>query len=260
MTSLAKITHAVSELGSGRFFVEGSIDGHQATFHLDTGSVFTSVERTDQTEPYPVTGSRTSTGAAGVPREDELITIGQLLLGERVLSDHQVVRCPAGPEHCNRVGMDALGADRLMFDFPSGRMAFDPDLAPETTGFPLRRLVGGIPGVEASIKEAAVEAAWDTGAELTTVDEQFVERNPDCFDFIQSIEGADSTGTPISFGLYQMKEIRIGDRVFADAHAIAMDFSALRGRFEGLELVVGFNLMRGHTWHFDLQRLKWGSS
>ena len=253
----ARITETHAELDSGRFYVQGLIDGEPESFQLDSGSTYTSVAFSDFTARYPTSGSRRRTGAAGASRVDDLITIAQLRIGEREILDHPVVRYPKGSESESRVGMDALAARRLCFDFKSGVLRFNPH-ASETLDHKLTRLAGGVLGMNASVGDLRMEAAWDTGAELTVVDTALVQHHPDLFRFVEDVQGEDSTETRLPFRVHRAMRIMLGDHEFDEPVVLAMDLELLRRRLGNLQLVVGFNLMRNLAWSFDVESGRWG--
>jgi hypothetical protein len=102
-------------------------------------------------------------------------------------------------------------------------------------------------------------AVWDTGAELTAVDQNFVAANPELFTAGLVIGNVvDGNYQAVAARLWTMKELTIGRRVFRNVRVVAVDFSTIhQGTAPDVHLVIGFNVIRHADWYFDHANRRW---
>lgn len=112
--------------------------------------------------------------------------------------------------------------------------------------------------IAAAYETDSPDPFWDTGAGLSVVDRDFVERNPGGFTFVSDVTGRDVTGTPISIKLYRMDSLEVNGVLLPESHVLAMDF-AFRGDYFGpdVQMVLGLNHMTVMKWYFDLPARRW---
>lgn len=245
------------ELGSARFQVAVEIDEKSELLQIDTGCTYTSLQFNTTSSKYAVVGSRERTSASGKPKTSELIEIAKLQIGPVIKSNFRVVRCEHGSSEISRLGMDALMAPDLTFDLKSMKLFMANDGA-STEKNRLHRYVGGTFGIDIVLGSQTVEALWDTGAELSVINRDFVSAHPGYFEFKQSItNGVDAAGNKVQFDLYYCPVMKIGDSTVS-GDVMTMDFGMINAKVApNIKVILGTNLIRNYIWHFDFTNARW---
>jgi len=114
--------------------------------------------------------------------------------------------------------------------------------------------------VPVSFGKSAHQMIWDTGAGLTTLDQQVIEQQPGDFEFIRDIEVGNTVGSGKTLmKLYKAKMVRISDASLKDICVLATDFSQVQSKTGDSAVVgaLGFNALKDHGWCFDMPNLKY---
>ncbi len=246
------------ELGSAQFHVSADFDGHAEDFHLDTGATYTSVAFSPVTASYPVTGSTKRMSASGREKTEEKITLREFRLGPIARTHFSVPRYSQENNQSNRLGMNVLAGAHVCVDLVDWQLRFDEAFV--GSHFPIHAYVGDTFAIDFRLSGQDVRGLWDTGAELSVVDRDYIKKWPAAFRFIQKIDnGLDATGESVDFELYQSDEIEIGGQVFSGT-LMSMDFSMIHKKISpDLQIILGTNLLRGHIWYFDFLNRRWAS-
>ncbi|RYZ92443.1 MAG: hypothetical protein EOP06_04235 [Proteobacteria bacterium] len=245
------------ELGSAQYRIHCEFDSHGDWIQIDTGSTYTALRFNNHTEAYTAFGSKTRLSASGKPRSSDMIEIAKFKVGSITKLKFPVVRYESGSLEAARLGMDWFDASSLTFDLA----AQPPSLfsGPEASdGNILHNYNGGTFGIDVTIGGNVVEALWDTGAELTVVDRDFIMSNGSFFEFEQKIEnGQDAAGNSVEFDLYRVTNLEIGSIKFS-GKIMSMDFGMISEKVgQNIKVVLGTNFMRGYIWQFDFSGRKW---
>jgi hypothetical protein len=260
--SVVALTFTHSEYGGGRVYVPARIGNVLGTMRLDTGASTTRVQLAPWNKDLPVLGQSASTGASGQTigcedveaRNVEIKAVHGNNIGR---AKYRIARCPAGAGE-DLLGLDFFKGARFTLDFERAEMTFFGD-AP-TFGHPRPfRLLGPdrrLVGIELRAGGAALVGLFDTGAELSAVDQRFVDAHRKLFAPVKSKGAArDAAGRSFSHRLYRLKEIDLGEgRIVRGVYVLAYDFGALREAL-GAEapLVLGFNVLSRFSWALDFK-------
>ena len=103
-----------------------------------------------------------------------------------------------------------------------------------------------------------VDAIWDTGAELSVVDQDLIQKNPNLFQHLQTINnGVDATGHPVKLELYKFNGIQVGEKHLSGT-IMSMDFKPIQQKMGShVKLILGTNLIRMNNWYFDRAEKTW---
>lgn len=250
------------DLNSFRIDVDIKLDGTTKRFQLDTGANNSMVAPDSQFNQYSKVGTTRLEGAAGVAIECDLIAINEVIIDSLILTGHQFKRCDLGEHSFNNLGMDIFNNKIFELNFKTNELFFIDHVSSEWKLHPLTRLEKGHLKIDALIDNKPSHAVFDTGAQLTSIDSQFVEANPHLFKLILSEEaGRDITGKPVFMKFYEMSEIIIGNVSVKNITVAAFDFKKLREYF-GLNtpVIFGTNAIIQFNWLINLQSSQWAVS
>lgn len=258
VSSVVKLNFLEGDLGSGQFQIPVIVDGAEVVFQLDTGSNYTAMAYTSLVAKYPVTGTIRSTSAAGVAISNDKIKLASFKIGSIQREDFEVVRYQPNSPLNNRIGMNGINTTLLNFDMKHNVLNFGKIQPQGLQQFQLRVDKNLQFGMDVTVGDKVVGAIWDTGAELSVVDRDFLASHPEQFKFLQKIDnGVDATGNKVEFELYQASNILVGDKLFSGA-ILAMDFKMMAEAFgPSVKLILGTNFIRGHNWYFDQKNKSW---
>lgn len=249
------------DLNSTKIEVDIQFDGQIKRFQLDTGAYKSMVAPDEQTRAYPSIGKAKLEGAAGKPVECDLISPAMVLIDTLFRADNQFERCDLGEHSFNNLGLDIFEDQILNLDFKKNDLSI-LNIMPESWGsHPLKRLERGHLKMQALIGGLDSDIIFDTGAQLTSVDVQFVNLHPELFKYITDIDnGKDITGNQVIMKIYELSEIQVGTVTFKNTTVAAFDFNKkLRDYLgENTPLIFGTNAMIQANWIFDLKTNKWG--
>ncbi len=233
--------------------VELLVDGKKKMFLLDTGAASSSIGKDEDTRKYPSLGKEEARGASGKPKICDAVRPEKILLGKQEYTKRKIKRCER-----NILGMDLLGTFIFQVNLAEKKLDVVPSLPSNAPSYPIRRLRPGHITIPAKFGEEAMDVLFDTGADTTVIDSQFINSHPALFRLVRSEEGTDAHGHKIESKVYECKSVRLGELNLENVEMAAFDFGPfLRGRMEGTPVILGNNVIEHARWSFDLKAGKW---
>lgn len=241
-----------------RVELQVSVDGVFKKFQLDTGANATDLAPDEQTLSYPSLGKASAQGASGTVIECDVVTPAEIKIGDYQINSPRIRRCDRGAKSFNNLGLDVFQENLMEIDYKNLQLNVLTDGATDPLRYPLLRLAKGHLKMEIRYLNRDLFAVFDTGAEISCVDSEFVEKNPDKFKLISEEEGTDVNGLPVHMVFYEAAEIQVGDKVFKNVKVAAFDFGGLRD-YVGLDtpFILGNNMIIQAKWLFDLKMNQW---
>lgn len=247
------------ELNSGRLYTTCLFEEVKSNCFIDTGSTFSATADYEQFKGHPSTGKIQFQSAAGVPTEIDEIELESLTVDSKKLSGVRIARLNHLDGFESVLGIDAIGA--LPFNFLFHPIPF-LNLGAKV---PLKMHEGakvydkGVFSLPVELKGRNTQGLWDTGAELTSIDINEIESNPDNYSFVMDINnGMDATGYPVKMRLFKAKSIKIGPMLFRDINVLGINFKTVHQHIDpGISVIIGYNIITKANWHFDLASNKW---
>jgi len=188
-------------------------------------------------------------------------------LGDNPLGLQKLVRCAATPtsggsiEQGNVAGLSSFSGKTMQFNFTSKTFSMNSRLPSGWVPRPLtiHPKLGHF-GFQVQIGGTAADSIVDTGAAITTIDQNFIRTYPKAFLFVQSIPGGvDADGHPIALNLYQVKSVFFGNSNLSGLYALGTDFSAISQFIPNVSVICGFNAIAQKNWYFDLTQRIWAT-
>jgi hypothetical protein len=244
--------------GSGRAHVMATFDGHRQLCVIDSGSVLTIVAD-EKFASYPSLGSFRFQSASGIAAAGDKIRIGSIRLDRRAFTNVLVARVEQGDKLRSTIGLNLLALQPFSLLFRDEASLHLGRKAIEGTPGPIKPYASGMSTIPVRLGGANRMAVWDTGAELTAVDREFVAANPGLFAAGRAIGNVvDGNDQAVAAQLWTMKELTIGRRVFRNVRVVAVDFATIhQGTAPDVHLVIGFNVIRTADWYFDHPGRRW---
>jgi hypothetical protein len=101
------------------------------------------------------------------------------------------------------------------------------------------------PYVDVHLGDIVGQAVWDSGASLTVVGTQFIERYPHLFLPDGKSTGIDATGNSVQTLMYRMAETVIGGCTFPTCRIAGVDLDAVNMRIEmPMDMILGYSLIQ----------------
>ena len=261
--SVIPLTLTKDEYVGGRIYLPVRIGSVLGTMRLDTGASSTRIRLAPWNKDFPTLGQSVSTGASGASMQCDEVESPLIELvadaGNNVArKNYELTRCPAGD------GDDLLGIDF----FRGARFSLDVDRREliffgEATGGgrprlfrrlgPDQRLVG----IDLRFGKTPAIGLFDSGAEISAVDQRFVRTHKRLFASVNAKAKARGVGGKrISLKVYKIKSLDLGDGlVLRDLYAVSYDFGALRAALgRNVHLLIGYNLIRKFDWDLDFRK------
>lgn len=232
--------------------IEVSVDGHSILFMLDTGAVSSSMGANGHAMSYPSLGNEESKGASGKATPCEIIQPQKLQIGNAVFDKPRIKRCGS-----NILGLDIIGKTGFEVDLQNLKLVFGIPTSISLTE-PIRRLTPGHVTIPIKIENKAIDALFDTGADTSVIDSQFIENNKSHFELVRSEDGTDVHGHKIKSHIYRCRSLEVGTLRLQNVEMAAFDFGEhLRSKMEGSPLILGNNVISKAIWYFNLNSGKW---
>lgn len=243
------------EGGSGTISLKMKFDGVTKTIRLDTGADQAQILKSDWNSNYPVIRQLEGQGAAGHKFSCDVVAVPSVSVGSFEQKDFHVTRCDQSINQ-EMIGLNFFFNNVLYFDFEAKKLELND---PKHQGvLPLKSYPSGHVGMEVGLNDHPYFAVFDTGAEFTSVDQAFIDKNPASFDYLQAITTEDASGSRITVKVYAMKGLTIKGIKLADQYALAFDFGPLRSYFqEDTPIILGVNIMTQYNWTIDLKQGLW---
>jgi hypothetical protein len=243
------------EIESGYMEVMVTLDGFTTPIKLDTGANSTQLLAAPWNAHYPVLRQAQRGGASGLRYTCDVISFAKVSVEGLSQQAYEADRCALDAGH-QLFGIDFFKGEALYFDFEQSALELN---GPRAKGsYPLKIYEEGHISLELKILGRPYFAVFDTGAGLTSVDQPFVDRNPDSFTFVRAIQGKDGGGHSVAMKLYRIKRLEIDSAVLENEYVLAFDFGRIRDYFgENTPLILGFNVITKHNWAIDLKNNSW---
>lgn len=245
------------DLGSAYLTVNAFVENEKFNFQLDTGANKTYFAYSPDLIRYPVIGQAHTTSAAGITLVEEKMRLPSFRIGDFKKNNFEVIRYKEGVSLKNRLGTDAL-PNKLYFDFKNKKIKFDCSSAKSILKNKLIVYNDSQIGMEVKFGKETVEAVWDTGAELSVIDQDFVSKNSKLFQHLQTItNGLDATGNTVKLDLYNFDGLEVEGKILHGT-IMSMDFKLLREKIgKNVKMILGTNLIRNNNWCFDRTNKTW---
>jgi hypothetical protein len=245
------------EPGTYKPEVDVLIDGHRKRFTLDSGARKTSVFSDRDTCQYPVIAEDKSGGAFGKVNVVDVIQPRKLEIGRHVFLNPRLQRTGANRK-TNLLGMDLLAENPFQIDLKNATLNLMAGASTELLKEPIHRLTGGHFAIPISLGKKHCYALFDTGAERTTIDLQFVNANSQLFKLIRTERGTDSIGHEQETPIYQVGSVQVGNLRLNNVDMASYDFGdEFRKKLEGVPIILGSNVIYHAKWSFDIKRGLW---
>ena len=183
---------------SGFIFLPCSFDSHADECLLDTGSPVSLIKSDAFSAPYRSKGIYRFAGANGVEVPCDIISILDERFADSDSTNADLLRCPTSVIFGDSViGLNGLSSRVLNFDFTSGEFTSRGQFPESMARRPLANYHLGHFGFSVTVGNTTVESIVDTGATVSTIDQDFVNTHATDFEFVQEIPGgSDSTNQP----------------------------------------------------------------
>lgn len=238
-------------------YVDGTINGREYRFLLDTGAARSGVINDDYTATLSTVGSHQSSGAFGSGSED-LVTVDHLALGPISKRDMTLTRSVPGPGTQTLIGMDVLRGAVCHFLFDEHRLSFPAVINLTQIMEPLWVDAKYHPYLRVDYGGMSASAVWDTGASLTVVDRAFLDRSAAYFTPAGQSTGTDARGTQVETPMFIMSAATMGGYVFPPHRVAVVDLAPVNASLERpMDLILGYSTYRWANWLFDFPRQQW---
>jgi hypothetical protein len=245
--------------GAGKAVVRCDVDGDWEWMVLDTGSLFSILRDSERFRSYPTVGRIRFKSASGVPMGADTIMIKRLGLDQHLFTNVVMARVSGGLKLTGTLGLDVVGKYPFAVHFRDEAALYLRARAPERLLGGLTLYNSGLFTIPVFIGNLAGETVWDTGAELTAVDQSYVAAHPELFKLGGIVGGVmDGNDQPVAARLVKIRRLEVGGRTFRNVSALAVDLQTIHeGTSEKVPLVIGFNVIRRTDWYFDLGTRRW---
>jgi len=232
--------------------IEITVDGIKKRFLLDTGAADSTIALDIHTRNYPSLGKAESKGVSDKAIICDLIQPEKIGIGLHEIKSPLIKRCDK-----NILGIDLIGTTLFQVNICARRFNLLKEM-PKTSLRPIRRLSPGHLTIPLLIGEKKIDVLFDTGADTTVIDLQFVKSHPENFKLVRSEEGTDAHGHKIESDIYECLDLIVGHLRLKDVEMAAFNFGDLfRFKMEGSPMIFGNNVISKGIWSFDMRRLVW---
>jgi hypothetical protein len=260
--SVIPLTVSENEYFGGRIYLQARIGNVMGPMRLDTGASSTRLRLAPWNKDFRVLGESVSTGASGATTQCDEVEAPKVELvaseGNNIArTNYGVTRCPTD-EGDDLLGLDFFRGARFSLDIDRRELVFFGDATASGHPMPLRRLGPDqrLVGVDLKFGKTALVGLFDSGAEVSAIDQQFIRRHKGLFTVVNAKARASGVaGAPIASKIYKIKSLDLGEgRMLRNAYAISYDFRGLRAALgRDVSLLIGCNVIRSFTWDFDFR-------
>jgi hypothetical protein len=245
--------------GSSQLYLQCTIGGTSESCFLDTGSNRNTIRSDQASARFPIVGRSQFSGASGIAKVCEMVSVPEVQIDSLIKPAQLFTRCSDAPDFPTTIGITYFENTSFELDFRKAQLISPASKPSELVTYPLRRRERGHRIISIQIATETISAVFDTGAGLTSVDEDFVKTHPQSFVFVQDVPVKDVTGTKFTMKLYQMKGLVIGEQAISDDYVLAMPIvSSLKNYLGDVPLILGLNHIQQLNWYFDLSENTWG--
>ena len=233
-------------------YIEIDLGNHITRFLFDTGAAKSQLKLDSVTENFNRVGQKESKGASGVGLEQDLVEVPKLIFGESVFENLELAR-----SHRSILGIDLLGKKKFEIDLKSGVLSFVDQIENKEK---INWLKKGHLTIPLVVDSDSTYCLFDTGADSTVIDEQYVTKNPNSFELIGTEEGEDAYGNKIPSNIYHCRNLQIGHLDLKNVVMAGFEFGDhMREAMEGVPIILGNNVINGSIWSFDFENGFWSS-
>jgi hypothetical protein len=260
--SVISLTVTEDQYSGGRIYLPVRVGNVMGTMRLDTGASSTRLRLAAWNKDLPILDQSASTGASGATmRCDEVEALQVELVASQGANigraKYEVTRCPPG-DGDDLLGIDFFKGARFSLDIDRRELVFFGDATAGGRPKPFRRLGpdGRLVGVDLRVGNTTAVGLFDSGAEVSAVDQQFIRKHKGLFVAVRAKASASGVGGKrISLNVYRIKSLDLGEgRVVRDLYVISYDFGRLRAALgRNVPFLMGVNLMRRFAWDFDFR-------
>jgi hypothetical protein len=256
--SIVVMTETEGAYGGGRAYLPVRFGGVAGFMRLDTGASTTRIARAPWNADLPSVGKSESLAVSGhvslcddvEARNVEIKATEGNNIGR---AKYVVTRCDAGEE---LLGLDFFKGTRFTLDFLDKRLTFFEPASPDSHPQPFQQLGPDhrLLGIPLHLGSAAIVGLFDTGAEVSAIDRQFVMSHKNLFAFVKHRQQADGAGgRAFAPDVYRVKKLDLGEgRIFRDIYVLVYDFGGLRDVLGAQSpMILGYNLLRRLRWSLD---------
>lgn len=247
----------ISDAASVRVLVD--IDGTARRLVLDTGGATSGLRAVDL-PPTSSTVARSSPGGRGAfapGGASRQVEVGVLTLGDLRVRG-LLFDVEDDPRAHSILGLDVLAGHRLDIRFGRGSVTLDGGAA-VARRHPLVRSAHGHPFVRASWGGVETDVLWDSGAEVTVIDEAFAARHAHLLDPLGAADAGDARGASRRVEVVRMAAVTIGGRSFPPSTAVVTPLAGMRRPGEPpLDVILGMPVLRRADWTLHLAEDWWG--
>ncbi len=260
--STIPLTLTQTDFGGGRIYLPVQFANVMGTMRLDTGASTTRITLASWNKDLRSVGQSVSIGASGKPTSCEDVEAKNVELkaaqGNNIArGKYEVSRCAAS-DGDDLLGLDFFKGSRFTLDFKRREMVCFGEVNGAGHSRPFRLLGPDqrLAGIEMRSGSAAVVGLFDTGAEISAVDQQFVEKHKNLFTLVKSKSNASEVGgKQFSSKMYKIKELDLGEgRILRGVYAIVYDFGGLREVLgPQTPFILGYNFISKLIWELNFQ-------
>lgn len=246
----------------GRIYLQVRIGDVMGPMRLDTGASSTRIRLASWNKGMPVLGESFSTGASGATMRCDEVEAPKIELvaseGNNIARmKYEVTRCPPG-EGDDLLGIDFFKGARFSLDLDRRELVFFGDPIANRDARPIRRLGPDrrLVGVDLHFGKTGIVGLFDSGAEISAVDQRFVRKHKALFAAVNAKASASGVaGARIASKVYKIKSLDLGGgRVLTDVYALSYDFSGLRAALgREVSFLIGYNVIKKFDWDFDFR-------
>lgn len=257
--SVIPLTLTHSDYDGGRIYLPVRLGNALGTMRLDTGASSSRVTVAPWNRELPRIGESHSTAANGEALVCDDVEASNVALraseGNAIArARYRLTRCPRG-DGDDLLGIDFFRGTHFALDLDRRRMVFFGKAA---DGRPAPfRLLGDqrLIGLPVQAGDAATVGLFDTGAEISAVDQRFVDAHRKLFTPVKSrLKASAASGGAFTSKLYRVRQIAFGDgRAVRGLYALAYDFGPLRAALgPDVSFILGYNFLNRFNWEIDL--------
>ena len=260
--SIIPLTVTEGEFSGGRIYLQARIGNVMGPMRLDTGASSTRIRLASWNRNMPVLGQSFSTGASGTTTQCDDVEAPKIELvadqGNNIARmKYEVARCPAG-DGDDLLGLDFFKGARFSLDVDRRELVFFGEMTADRQPKPLRRLGPDrrLGGIELRFGGAASVGLFDSGAEVSAIDQRFIQKHKGLFTALNAKTRASGVaGARFASKIYKVKSLDLGEgRVLRDVYAIAYDFGRLRAALgRDVSVLIGYNVIKRFNWDFDFR-------
>ena len=260
--STIPVTLTQSDYGGGRIYLPVRFGNVIGTMRLDTGASTTRITLAAWNKDLPSASQSVSTGASGRIMACEDVEAKNVELkasqGNNIArTKYDVTRCAAS-DGDDLLGLDFFKGARFTLDFERHEMVFFGETKATRHPKPFRLLGPDqrLVGIEVRAGNTTAVGLFDTGAEISAVDQQFVDKHKNLFTRVKSKgKASEAGGKQFSHTIYKIKELNLGEgRALRGIYAIAYNFGDLREAIgRQTPFILGYNFVSKFSWELDFR-------